>query len=149
MCGVILVVQVVHYPSFSFVEPERFSIFHAEHVQRITLIVAPLMTIEIACSASLLGCRGMDRVLAIAGFVLLVVVWGTTFLVAVPAHEALSKGFSETAHSKLVATNWVRTLAWTARMVPALGLVLSRRKGWLRSPRPGQTAENRPGADGR
>jgi hypothetical protein len=40
--------------------------------------------------------------------------------VGVPRHEALRHGFDAPVHAALVATNWVRTAAWTARSGPLL-----------------------------
>ena len=36
-------------------------------------------------------------------------------LASVPMHERLGRGFDPAAHRRLVATNWIRTIAWTAR----------------------------------
>jgi hypothetical protein len=45
-----------------------------------------------------------------------VVIWGTTFGISVPLHNRFeASGHDLPAINRLVATNWVRTLAWTAR----------------------------------
>ena len=49
------------------------------------------------------------------GVALLAVVWGATFLVSVPRHNLLAAGFDAAVIDSLVATNWIRTIAWTAR----------------------------------
>ena len=36
-------------------------------------------------------------------------------LLQVPRHNALARGFDGPAHAALVATNWVRTAAWSLR----------------------------------
>ena len=56
------------------------------------------------------------------GVVLVGVIWLSTAFVQVPLHQALSNGFDADVHRRLVATNWIRTVAWTIRG----GLV-----GWL------------------
>jgi hypothetical protein len=43
--------------------------------------------------------------------------WLSTAIVQVPLHRRLEQGFEAGAHGRLVATNWVRTGAWTARGV--------------------------------
>ena len=58
------------------------------------------------------------------GVVLLVVVWGATFFVAVPRHNLLAAGFNAAVIDSLVATNWIRTIAWTLRAVVAVRLLL-------------------------
>ncbi len=55
-----------------------------------------------------------------AGLLLLVVTWSVTFLISVPRHNELVSGFSEASHRSLCRTNWIRTIAWTAR-----GILLS------------------------
>jgi hypothetical protein len=50
-------------------------------------------------------------------------VWLSTAFVQVPLHARLSAGFDTRAHRRLVATNWVRTLSWTARGLLALWMV--------------------------
>jgi hypothetical protein len=43
------------------------------------------------------------------------VAYGTTAFVSVPLHEQLTERFDPEAHGRLVATNWIRTAAWTTR----------------------------------
>ena len=122
MFGVIWVVQVVHYPLFSGVGESGWADYEARHQSRITLVVAPAMLIELATAVWLV----LDRPPAfpawavLAGVVLVGVVWVSTAFVQVPLHNALGGAFDAGAHARLVATNWIRTAAWTARA----GLVL-------------------------
>ena len=51
----------------------------------------------------------------VLGAALVGVIWASTAFVQVPLHSALGGAFDGDAHGKLVATNWVRTAAWTAR----------------------------------
>ncbi len=51
------------------------------------------------------------------GLGLLIVIWVSTAALSVPAHDVLTAGFSDGAYRKLVNTNWIRTVAWTARGV--------------------------------
>ncbi|HUF03629.1 MAG TPA: hypothetical protein VMM38_05570 [Aridibacter sp.] len=41
--------------------------------------------------------------------------WIFTFLVQVPIHNSLSKGFDDSLVKKLVRTNLLRTVAWSLR----------------------------------
>jgi hypothetical protein len=49
------------------------------------------------------------------GVGLLVVLWVSTWLLQVPRHRDLAAGFETSAHRRLVATNWIRTSAWSLR----------------------------------
>jgi hypothetical protein len=40
-----------------------------------------------------------------------------------PRHVALRRGFDPSVHARLVATNWIRTAAWSARSVLALAML--------------------------
>ena len=40
---------------------------------------------------------------------------GATFVISVPRHNLLAAGFDAAVIDSLVATNWIRTIAWTAR----------------------------------
>ena len=51
---------------------------------------------------------------------LLAVVWISTFAVQVPLHRRLAEGYDAARHRRLVLSNWIRTLAWTARAVLVL-----------------------------
>jgi hypothetical protein len=59
------------------------------------------------------------------GTALVAVVWGSTFLLQVPCHNRLARGRDDAAIRRIVATNWLRTAAWTARAVLALWLVVA------------------------
>ena len=122
MFGVILMVQWVHYPLFRHVGTEQYTTYQAEHMRRITWIVAPLMGTELV-TAVLLGAApppGVPAGAAGVGLALVLLIWGTTGLVQVPLHRRLTDGFDPAVHRRLVRTNWLRTVAWGLRA----GLVL-------------------------
>jgi uncharacterized membrane protein len=127
MAGVIWFVQVVHYPLFAAVAPERFAEYEAGHRRLTTFVVAPLMLAEIATAVALVlrpaAAAAQPRWAVWAGLALLAVIWASTFLVQVPLHERLAAGFDAAAHRRLVRSNWVRTAAWTARAGLALLLL--------------------------
>lgn len=117
LVGLIWLVQIVSYPLFARVAPSDFPSYHAAHARLITVVVGPLMVVELG--ASLAGMvyldRGVTRELAWVGFGLALSTWLVTMFVSVPRHETLSAGFDRRAHELLVATNWLRTIAWTLR----------------------------------
>jgi hypothetical protein len=121
LVGLIWTIQVVHYPLFDAVSGDLFVSFHRSHSTRITVIVMPLMIVELvtATAGIVLGppARALGNTATWAGFAAVVVVWAATFLLSVPMHARLTAGFDGRAHRRLVATNWVRTAAWTARGV--------------------------------
>ena len=127
MTGVIWLVQIVHYPLFAQVGRDGFAGYEARHTSWITWVVAPAMVIELGTALALLAVRpvGVPAGALWVGIGLLAVIWLSTLLLQVPAHSVLAEGFDAGAHRRLVASNWVRTLAWTARSL--LLLVLTAR----------------------
>ena len=117
MTGVIWTVQVVHYPLFAGVGADVWPAYEAAHQSRITVVVGPLMVAELATAVWLVLDRppGVPAWAVVAGAALVGVVWASTAFVQVPLHAALGAAFDADAHRQLVATNWVRTAAWTLR----------------------------------
>lgn len=120
MAGVIWFVQVVHYPLFAAVGAEAFGAYEAAHQRRTTWMVAPAMLVEVLTSGWLAwAAEGAWRGWAWTGAGLVVLLWVSTFLVQVPLHERLGRGWDARVHRQLAASNWVRTAAWSARAVIA------------------------------
>lgn len=117
MTGIIWFVQLVQYPSFGRVDPGSFAAFHAHHSSAISIIVGPLMIAEAVSAIAFLWMplRVQTPSQIWLGIGLLGIIWASTFLLQVPAHTRLGEGFDEATWRMLVNSNWVRTLAWSAR----------------------------------
>ena len=112
LVGLIWMVQVVHYPLFSWVPEDTFPDFSRAHGAAITPLVGPLMVIELLL-AILHWLKQIDAWPIIVALALVLFIWVVTFFVSVPLHEKLGLGFSTENHRSLVLTNWLRTIAWT------------------------------------
>jgi hypothetical protein len=117
LTGLIWTIQVVHYPLFSYAERGNFSAFEAEHGLRISSIVLLPMLAELILAGLFLGVKleGMPAFVPWVSAGLVGVIWLATFFVQVPQHNILAGGFDQTAHRLLVSSNWIRTVAWTAK----------------------------------
>ena len=117
MVGVIWFVQVVHYPLFSRIGSEKFSLYSEAHSRLTTYVVGPPMLVEASTALLLVFQRpeGVPLEAALIGLALVVAVWLSTALLQVPRHTTLGSGFDRRAWSGLVLSNWVRTVAWSAR----------------------------------
>ncbi|MBC01696.1 MAG: hypothetical protein CMJ34_00120 [Phycisphaerae bacterium] len=117
LVGLIWTIQVVHYPLFAGVGADRFIDYQHAHARLITLVVGPLMLIEAATALLFLTIRpaGIPAWVAWTGAALLLVIWVSTALIQVPDHGRLAGGFDVDVHHRLVTTNWIRTICWTAR----------------------------------
>jgi hypothetical protein len=124
LAGLIWTTQLVHYPAFRFVAPGRFAAFHAFHSRAISTLVVPLMTAELAAAALLaVTVAPALRVQAWLTLGLVLVAWASTFFLQVPLHGRLGLGPDDDAIERLIATNWVRTAAWTLKLPLALWLL--------------------------
>lgn len=119
MTGIIWFVQLVQYPSFAQVDSASFEAFHRHHSAAISVLVGPLMIAEALSAVAFLWAplRAQQTWQIWFGIGLLAIIWASTFLLQVPAHTRLGSGFDEATWRTLVSTNWIRTLAWTARAV--------------------------------
>ena len=125
LTGLIWIVQVVHYPLMSRVGADRFAEYERLHASWITPVVGPAMLLEAALAAWLLmqppaGIPGWSTKVGLA---LVALIWGVTFFVSVPCHAQLAAGFDAAAHDRLVSTNWIRTIGWTARAALSLWML--------------------------
>jgi len=118
MTGLIWMVQLVHYPMFKYLDRATFRRSHDFHSRAVSLAVMPAMLIELVSAGFILWGHGLADRPALAGFTLLLAIWGITFFKMVPLHSRLqTEGFQTTLHSALLRWNWSRTLSWTARGV--------------------------------
>lgn len=123
LAGLIATIQWVHYPLFAAVGAEAFPAYHAAHSRLITPLVAPLMMVELAAAGlmwlQLVARPGEPGVMSVGlaslGLALVLLAWGVTGLLSVPAHGVLAQGFDAAAHARLVSTNYLRVLAWVGR----------------------------------
>ncbi|HEY3442163.1 MAG TPA: hypothetical protein VGK29_15495 [Paludibaculum sp.] len=117
MVGLIWFVQMVHYPLFGLVGTGAFAGYERAHTGLTTLVVGPPMLVELVCAVLILLWRPASWPLWAAwlGLALVAVIWASTLFVQVPRHGELAAGFASGSHRSLVATNWIRTVAWTLR----------------------------------
>ncbi len=126
MAGLIWFVQIVHYPLIGAVPAEALPAYETAHQRRTTWVVGPAMLIEgISALAMFFSPRGefSETPLHWIGLVLLVLIWASTFAVQVPLHAKLALRFDRAVWRRLVASNWLRTLAWSVRGIIALVLL--------------------------
>ena len=125
MAGVIVFVQVVHYPLMARVGLSSFEAYQRQHTARTGWVVVPPMFVELTCAILLALYAGSpgSRPIAILGLALLGVVWASTATIQAPAHGRLLRGFDPEVHRSLVRLNWIRTLAWVARIPVAVAMV--------------------------
>ncbi len=117
--GLIWTIQLVHYPSMRFIPKERFVEYHNFHSIRISFLAIPLMVTELGTSLILFyqNYNNAIQTIFLINLVIVALIWLSTFLIQVPLHNALSKEKQSEKLSKLICTNWIRTILWTARSI--------------------------------
>ena len=118
LTGVIWVVQLVTYPALMLVGKPEFIRYHAAHTRGMGWAVGAPMVLELGLASWLAWAAyptwGAGR--ALGQLALVLGIWAITFLVSVPFHNRLeAEGYNYIALDGLTRTNWLRTLAWTAR----------------------------------
>ena len=118
LTGLIWVVQLVVYPALALVGKPDFARYHAAHTRGMGYAAGAPMILELALAGWLAWVAYPVWGGAWAGgqLALVVVAWLATFFIAVPFHNRLAAhGYNYIAVDGLTRTNWLRTLAWTAR----------------------------------
>ena len=113
MTGLIWIVQLVHYPSFRFVSSSDFVDFEKFHTSSISLIVLPVMLLELVTGVWI--CAFEMNLVYLINLIALGGIWLTTFLLSVPCHTKLGVGKDMQTIDKLVKTNWIRTILWSGK----------------------------------
>ena len=128
LVGLIWTVQIVHYPLFGGVGEAGFADYERRHAARITYVVGPLMLAEVLVCGWLVlhPPAGVPAWWCRIGAGLVGLIWASTYFLSVPLHAKLAGGFDPAAHTRLVLTNWPRTVLWTARGLLALVMLAVR-----------------------
>tara|TARA_B100001564_G_scaffold353086_1_gene361501 strand:- start:73 stop:489 length:417 start_codon:yes stop_codon:yes gene_type:complete len=116
LTGVIWTIQIVHYPSFHYIDKLSFVNFHQFHERRISIIVMPLMILELISSVALYFNDMLNHTFLL-NLIVVGLIWCSTFFIQVPIHNILSQKKDNAMIEKLVNTNWIRTFLWSMRML--------------------------------
>ena len=107
----IVIVQIIIYPSFIYYERENLLKWHKIYTKKIALIVLPLMLSQL--TISLIQVYLLATITSITYVLLVLFLWIVTLLKFAPMHTEISKGnFNRKFLNKLIYLNWMRTTAW-------------------------------------
>ena len=88
----------------------------------ISLIVGPVMVLELATGVLLLVGNSKNLPIIIS-FIILILIWAITGIFFSGAHGKLITGYNALVVDKLVSMNWIRTILWTLKMLLLLGFL--------------------------
>ena len=120
MVGVIWVIQLVHYPSFHFIDSSKYRSFQDFHMQKISFIVVPAMVLELASGLIVLYLNFREAILVFISMIMLIAIWIITAVFFVNLHGKLTLGYDKLTVNSLVKINWLRTGLWTSRLLVLL-----------------------------
>lgn len=112
----IWMVQLIIYPGFSFYENSDLLKWHKKYTPRITVLVAPLMFIQmgIAIYLSVFEFSFLNLSYALLVFS----TWISTFIYFVPLHQKIEANQDiKMSVMNLSKGNWVRTFLWTITFI--------------------------------
>ena len=120
MSGVIWVIQLLHYPSFHFINEKKYVEFQHFHMERISFIVIPVMIIELTSALLLVYFFRSSLTIILLAFLL--GIWGITFIFFTNIHQKLTNGYDYSIVDRLVQINWYRTALWSLRFIILLSI---------------------------
>ncbi len=116
----IWMVQLVVYPSMTYMTKPQIDQWHPIYTGRITVIVMPLMLGQVVVYAISLW-LGVPSILTYISVGLIAVTWLVTFLRAVPLHGRMISAADASAVARdLARCNWYRTALWTGVAILSL-----------------------------
>ena len=114
MIGVILMTQLITYPSFLKIDKNDFVSFHKKYVRNISFIAVPIMILELLTLVYMNVY--INNLLFMKSLLVLIVIWLVTFIIIVPLHNQLSKKLEIKKIVSLIRYNWIRTVLWTSKI---------------------------------
>jgi len=116
MVAIIWMVQILHYPSFLFVDKKQYTEFQQFHMKKISYIIVPIMLLELFSGFGILFYIEKAQLSLYASLTLLVLIWVITGLFFTKYHTELSKKYNRNTILRLIRFNWIRTILWTIRL---------------------------------
>ena len=116
MVSIIWIIQILHYPTFLFVDKKDYTEFQNFHMKNISYLIIPIMLLELFTGLYILLYNNMINFYFSASFGLLILIWLITALFFSKFHSELSKKYNRDTILKLIRLNWIRTFFWTLRL---------------------------------
>ena len=116
MVAIIWIVQILHYPTFLFIDKKQYTEFQQFHMKKISYIIIPIMIVELFSGLGILFLIQKGQILFYGSLALLVLIWMLTGLLFTKYHSELSKKYNQETILQLIRFNWIRTLLWTIRL---------------------------------
>jgi hypothetical protein len=124
MIGFAWTIQILVYPAMAGVPSSAFGAYEQHHQRRVLIVLLLFAPVEVVTGGRIVLEAPDDPLRWVAG-VLLVLIWTSTAVWFAPVHGQLARAFDASLLRRLTAANWARTVAWTARGLIVLAVVLA------------------------
>ncbi len=115
LTGLVWELQAVQFPLMLRAGGLDFPGYVNHQRTRNTLVMAPVMLIELITGGWLLADNRLPHRDVFHAALLILVIWLVTFGSIVPIHSKLARGFNEARVRTLIQRNWIRTVCWSLR----------------------------------
>lgn len=125
LSGIIWFLQTVHYPLYYRIK-EGFHSYEKHYLRRAAFLIAPMMFLELISAILLISLaqQPLFTKLTSLNLIFLIINWLSTFIIQNTEHQKLIVRFSSTSLHRLISTNWIRTLFWSARAITLIIIAL-------------------------
>jgi len=122
MAGLCWFVQLAHYPLMRVLPKDNLQ-FYAQKNISTGYVAIPAMTVEYITGIWVI--YHQPDTLMLANGVGMLIIALSTFIYQAPIHLQLMAGLNEGLLTKLIRTNWIRTITWTFRSALLAWLMLN------------------------
>ncbi len=119
MTGVAWFVQLVHYPTLAQLTKEQYNQYNELHFRPTTFITFPTMLLELISGAWILLDNPTEGLFPwfVINLIVILIIWISTMVVQVPLHFKIAKDPTKKSINKLIQSNWLRTVLWSAKLL--------------------------------
>jgi hypothetical protein len=115
LTGLVWELQIVQFPLMLESGELDFPSYVKRQRTRNTLLMAPVMLIDLITAGWLLADPGLPHRDVFHAALLILIIWLVTFGSIVPIHSKLARGYDEARVRTLIKRNWIRTVCWSLR----------------------------------
>jgi hypothetical protein len=126
LTGLVWELQVVQFPLMLHAAELDFPDYVKYQRTRNTLLMAPVMLIELITGGWLLADPHLPHRDLFHAALLILIIWTVTFASIVPIHSKLVRGYDQRLLRTLIRRNWIRTACWSLRSAILLWIAARR-----------------------
>jgi len=115
MTGLCWFVQIAHYPLFRKINEAEFPEYERKNVLTTAFVSVPIMAIELSTVLILLYHE--PNLFWCVNLLLIAIIALSTLVFQAPIHLILMQSTFTELITKVIRTNWIRTISWSIRSI--------------------------------